>query len=195
MDTGKTMTQHRQRREHAALRHRLREDIATAQAKDPAAGSAVAIVLLSPGLHALWAHRIHHWWYTRGFRFIARLAAQMTRMLTGVEIHPGARIGRRVFIDHGMGVVIGETAEIGDDVLIYHAVTLGGRRRQPGKRHPTIGRGVVIGAGATILGPITIGAHSNIGAGAVVTKSFPAGATVVGVPGALVKTNPVADSH
>ena len=166
----------------------LREDIATAQAKDPAAGSAIAVMTFSPGLHAIWAHRLHHWLWRRGLRFIARLGAQTTRALTGVEIHPAARIGRRVFIDHGMGVVIGETAEIGDDVLIYHGVTLGGRRPEPGKRHPTIESGVTIGAGAAVLGPVTIGSYSTIGAGAVVTASFPAGTTIVGVPGAPVKT-------
>ena len=191
LDIGRTMK--RLRHDPGIPWCRLREDIATAQSKDPAAGSAIAVMMLSPGLHAIWAHRIHHWLWRRGHRFIARLGAQTTRTLTGVEIHPAARIGRRVFIDHGMGVVIGETAEVGDDVLVYHGVTLGGQRPQPGKRHPTIGCGVTIGAGAAVLGPITIGAYSTIGAGAVVTRSFPAGTTIVGVPGESVKTTAVAD--
>ncbi|MDA4894779.1 MULTISPECIES: serine O-acetyltransferase EpsC [Microbacterium] len=163
---------------------RIREDIAAARRRDPAARGPVEVAVLYPGLHAVWAHRVNHALWRRGLRFPARLGSQVARWLTGVEIHPGARIGRRFFIDHGMGVVIGETAEIGDDVLIYHGVTLGGRTRSAGKRHPTLGDGVVVGAGAKILGPITIGARTVVGAGAVVTKDAPADALLVGVPAA-----------
>ncbi|WP_243076866.1 serine O-acetyltransferase EpsC [Microbacterium sp. SS28] len=161
---------------------RVREDLVAAKLRDPAARSAVEISLLYPGLHAIWAHRVDHWLWQRGFRFLARAGSQITRWLTGIEIHPGATIGRRFFIDHGMGVVIGETAEVGDDVMLYHGVTLGGRTRDGGKRHPTIGDGVAVGAGAKVLGPITIGAGSVIGANAVVTKDAPADSVLVGVP-------------
>lgn len=161
---------------------RLREDLASAKLRDPAARGYLEIALLYPGLHALWAHRVNHWLWVRGFRFVARASSQVTRWLTGIEIHPGAVIGRRLFIDHGMGVVIGETAEVGDDVMLYHGVTLGGRTRDGGKRHPTLGDGVAVGAGAKVLGPITIGAHSAIGANAVVTKDAPEDSVLVGVP-------------
>lgn len=161
---------------------RVREDIAAAKLRDPAARSGIEIALLYPGLHALWAHRLWHGLWVRRARFVARLGSQVTRWLTGVEIHPGATIGRRFFIDHGMGVVIGETAEIGDDVMLYHGVTLGGRQREGGKRHPTIGDGVAVGAGAKVLGPITIGAGSVIGANAVVTRDAPADSILVGIP-------------
>ena len=161
---------------------RVREDIASARMRDPAARSAVEIALLYPGLHAVWAYRVWHALWRRGFRFVARTGSQITRWLTGIEIHPGATIGRRFFIDHGMGVVVGETAEVGDDVMLYHGVTLGGRQREGGKRHPTIGDGVAIGAGAKVLGPITIGAGSAIGANAVVTKDAPPDSVLVGVP-------------
>ncbi|MCK6066924.1 MULTISPECIES: serine O-acetyltransferase EpsC [Microbacterium] len=161
---------------------RLREDIAAAKLRDPAARGTLELVLLYSGLHAVWAHRVSHRLWRRGFRFPARLLSQLTRWLTGVEIHPGAVIGRRLFIDHGMGVVIGETAEVGDDVLIYHGVTLGGRQREGGKRHPTLGDGVAVGAGAKILGPITIGDRTVVGANAVVTKDAPADSVLVGVP-------------
>ncbi|BDV30150.1 serine O-acetyltransferase EpsC [Microbacterium terricola] len=161
---------------------RIREDLAAAKLRDPAARSAVEIALLYPGLHAIWAHRCTHWLWTHRLRLLARAGSQLSRWLTGVEIHPGAVIGRRFFIDHGMGVVIGETAEVGDDVMLYHGVTLGGRTRDGGKRHPTIGDGVAIGAGAKVLGPITIGAGSVIGANAVVTKDAPADSILVGVP-------------
>lgn len=161
---------------------RIREDIEAARLRDPAARGAVEIALLYPGLHAVWSHRVAHWLWTHNARFIARAISQIARWTTGVEIHPGATIGRRFFIDHGMGVVVGETAEVGDDVMLYHGVTLGGRQREGGKRHPTIGDGVAVGAGAKVLGPITIGAGSVIGANAVVTKDAPADSVLVGIP-------------
>ncbi|MGI8647343.1 MAG: serine O-acetyltransferase [Acidimicrobiales bacterium] len=162
---------------------RLREDIATARSNDPAARGSLEIFLTYPGLHAVWSHRLAHaLWQCRGFKLPARLLAQFSRFFTGVEIHPGAQIGRRFFIDHGMGVVIGETAEVGDDVMIYHGVTLGGRSLAKIKRHPTIEDGVIIGAGARVLGPVRIGARSAIGANAVVVKDAPADSVVVGVP-------------
>ena len=165
-----------------ALIRRIREDIAAARMRDPAARGGVEIALLYPGLHAIWAHRVWHALWRRRLRFVARAGSQVTRWLTGIEIHPGARIGRRFFIDHGMGVVIGETAEVGDDVMLYHGVTLGGRQREGGKRHPTLGNGVAVGAGAKILGPVHIGAHSVVGANAVVTRDAPADSVLVGVP-------------
>jgi len=160
----------------------MREDVAAARLRDPAARGGLEIALLYPGLHAIWAHRVWHALWRRRLKFVARAGSQLTRWLTGIEIHPGARIGRRFFIDHGMGVVIGETAEIGDDVMLYHGVTLGGRQREGGKRHPTIEDGVAVGAGAKVLGPIVIGAGSVIGANAVVTRDAPAGSVLVGVP-------------
>ena len=161
---------------------RLREDVTAARLRDPAARSGVEIALLYPGLHAIWAHRVWHALWVRRVRFVARAGSQITRWLTGIEIHPGAQIGRRFFIDHGMGVVIGETAEVGDDVMLYHGVTLGGRQREGGKRHPTLEDGVAVGAGAKILGPVVIGAGSVVGANAVVTKDAPADSVLVGVP-------------
>jgi len=140
------------------------------------------LTLTSPGLHAIWVHRVAHRWWLDGHRFAARLLAYWSRRLTGVEIHPGAVIGRRFFIDHGMGVVIGETAEVGDDALLYHGVTLGGRSSNKGKRHPTVGDGVTIGAGARILGPVLIGDRTQIGANAVVVKNVPPDSVAVGVP-------------
>jgi serine O-acetyltransferase len=145
--------------------------------------SKAELVLGYPGLHAIWSHRLCHALWTRGHRLIARLLSQWTRAVTGIEIHPGATIGRRFFIDHGMGVVIGETAEVGDDVMLYHDVTLGGRSLAKVKRHPTVEDGVTIGAGARVLGPITIGTGAQIGANAVVVRDVPAGSVVVGVPG------------
>ncbi|MEJ1088844.1 serine O-acetyltransferase EpsC [Microbacterium sp. Mu-80] len=161
---------------------RIREDIAAARHRDPAARSGVEVALLYPGLHAIWAHRLWHALWRRRLRFPARLGSQLTRWLTGIEIHPAARIGRRFFIDHGMGVVIGETAEIGDDVMLYHGVTLGGRSHSHGKRHPTLEDGVAVGTGAKILGPVRVGAHSVVGANAVVTKDAPPHSVLVGVP-------------
>ncbi len=165
----------------------LREDIQTVFAKDPAARSVWEVIFCYPGLHALWLHRIAHFLWRHRLFFLARLLSHINRALTGIEIHPGARIGRRFFIDHGMGVVIGETAEIGDDVLIYQGVVLGGTSLEKKKRHPTVEDNVVIGAGAILLGPITIGRGALIGAGSVVIKSVPPGATVVGVPGRVIK--------
>ena len=161
---------------------RVREDIAAAKLRDPAARSGVEIAVLYSGLHAIWSYRVAHALWERGLRFPARALSQLTRWLTGVEIHPGAVIGRRFFIDHGMGVVIGETAEVGDDVMLYHGVTLGGRTRDAGKRHPTLGDGVAVGAGAKILGPVVIGAGSAVGANAVVTRDAPEDSVLVGVP-------------
>jgi len=161
---------------------RVREDIAAAKLRDPAARGAAEIAVLYSGLHAIWIYRVAHALWRRGWRWAARAPPEAARRVTGVEIHPGATIGRRFFIEHGMGVVIGETAEIGDDVMLYHGVTLGGRTRDAGKRHPTLGDGVAVGAGAKILGPITIGAGSVVGANAVVTRDAPADSVLVGVP-------------
>ncbi|WP_436346259.1 serine O-acetyltransferase [Natronorubrum sp. FCH18a] len=161
---------------------RMREDARTMCERDPAATGCLEVVLCYSGLHAVWAHGLTHWLWNRGFRLLARLLSQFVRFLTGVEIHPGATIGRRVTIDHGMGIVIGETAEIGDDVHMYHGVTLGGDTNEPVKRHPTVEAGVQIGANATLLGDITIGEDAAVGAGSVVTRDVEPGATVVGVP-------------
>lgn len=164
----------------------LKEDLDAVLQRDPAARSRWEVALLYPGLHALWAHRAAHWLWRRGFKFMARGLSQMARFITGIEIHPGARIGKGFFIDHGMGVVIGETAEVGENVTLYHGVTLGGTSLAKGKRHPTIGDNVVIGAGSKILGAIEVGAGSRIGANAVVVKPVPANSVVVGVPGQVV---------
>ncbi len=162
---------------------RLREDLATARSHDPAARSDVENFFVYSGLHAIWLHRLaHRMWQNPALRWPARLLSQANRAITGIEIHPGATIGRRFFIDHGMGIVIGETAEVGDDVMLYHGVTLGGRSLAKVKRHPTIEDRVVIGAGAKVLGPITIGADSAVGANAVVVKDAPAGSIVTGIP-------------
>ncbi len=169
---------------------RMKEDIHTVFAKDPAAKSVWEVLACYPGLHAIWLHRVAHWLWRHGLVFLGRFFSHINRWLTGVEIHPGARIGRRLFIDHGMGVVIGETAEVGDDVLIYQGVVLGGTSMEKTKRHPIIGNHVVIGAGATVLGPVTIGDKARIGAGSVVIKDVPAGATVVGVPGHMAGRQP-----
>jgi serine O-acetyltransferase len=163
----------------------IREDIRTVFEKDPAARSTLEVIFCYPGLHAVWAHRIAHVFYCHRLYFLARLISHLARALTGIEIHPGAKIGRRVFIDHGSGVVIGETAEVGDDVLIYMGVVLGGTALERVKRHPTIEDNVVIGTGASVLGPVTVGRGAKIGAGSVVIRSIPAGATVVGVPGRI----------
>ncbi len=165
----------------------LREDIQTVFAKDPAARNTLEVIFLYPGLHALWFHRLAHFLWRHRLLFLARFLSHINRFLTGIEIHPGARIGRRFFIDHGAGVVIGETAEIGDDVLLYQGVVLGGTTLKKGKRHPTIGNNVVIGTGAVALGAITIGDRARVGAGSVVTKSVPPGATVVGIPGRIAE--------
>ena len=165
----------------------VREDLAAAHRRDPAETDDLAILLTSPGLHAIWTHRVAHRLWARGAKLPALVLAQGARSVTGIEIHPGATIGRRFFIDHGMGVVIGETAEVGDDVMLYHGVTLGGRSMERVKRHPTVGDGVVIGAGARVLGPITLGEGSQVGANAVAVKDVPARATAVGIP-ATVRT-------
>lgn len=165
------------------------EDIRTAMKRDPAARSWLVIALSYQGVHAIWHHRIAHWLWTRGLKTYGRLWSQYARSRTGIEIHPGATIGRRVFIDHGMGVVIGETAVIGNDVLLFHGVTLGGTTMSPGKRHPTIGDRVVIGAGAKVLGPVHVGSDVRIGANAVLVKDVPDGATAIGIP-AKVREHP-----
>ncbi len=164
---------------------RLKEDIQTIFTKDPAVKNTLEAILCYPGLHAIWFHRIAHWFYEKRIYTIARIISHISRHFTGIEIHPGAKIGRRVFIDHGMGVVIGETAEIGDDVLMYQGVVLGGTSLEKKKRHPTIGNNVVIGAGAIVLGAVNIAENARIGAGSVVISDVPSGATVVGVPGRI----------
>nr|WP_231700610.1 MULTISPECIES: serine O-acetyltransferase EpsC [unclassified Arthrobacter] len=162
---------------------RLREDLDAAASHDPAARGSLENLVVYSGLHAIWMHRLtHRMWARPGLRFPARVLSQLARFATGIEIHPGATVGRRFFIDHGMGVVIGETAEIGDDVMLYHGVTLGGRSLAKVKRHPTIGDGVTVGAGAKILGPVTIGANSAVGANAVVVKDAPADSIITGIP-------------
>jgi len=165
----------------------LRRDIAAAIERDPAARSTLEVLLLYPGLHAIWGHRLSHWLWTHKLKLFGRWVSQFTRNITGIEIHPGASIGPGLFIDHGMGVVIGETAETGEDVTLYHGVTLGGTSLTKGKRHPTLGDRVVVGAGAKVLGNITIGEDTRIGANAVVVKSMPANSVVIGVPGQVVK--------
>ena len=166
---------------------RMREDIQAAFDHDPAARSALEVVLTYPGLHAVWGHRVAHWMWHHRLRLPARILSDIGRFVTGIEIHPGAIIGRRVFIDHGMGVVVGETAEIGDDVLIYQGVTLGGTSLKKEKRHPTIEDHVLISAGASVIGPVRIGRGSKIGAGAVVVSNAPPYSTVVGIPGKVVE--------
>ena len=164
----------------------IREDVRCVMERDPAATSRTMVLLCYPGLQALWAHHVQHWFWCNGMRLVARFLSQVTRFWTGVEIHPGARIGRRVFIDHGMGVVIGETAIVGDDVTLYQGVTLGGTGKETGKRHPTLRNGVFVGNNANILGNITIGEHSRVGAGSVVVRDVPPDSTVVGVPAHIV---------
>lgn len=168
---------------------RLKEDIAAVQERDPAATSALQILLLYPGLKAIRMHRRANWFWRHNQKFLARWISQRAVRKTGIEIHPAATIGRRFFIDHGTGVVIGETSEIGDDVTLYQGVTLGGTGKDTGKRHPTIGNGVMIGAGAKVLGPFTVGDNANIAAGAVVLEAIPPDSTAVGVPARVVKQN------
>lgn len=167
---------------------RLREDIHAVFDRDPAARSSLEVFFCYPGLHALWFHRVAHWLWIREFFFLGRFLSHIGRFLTGIEIHPGARIGKKFFIDHGMGVVIGETAEIGDNVTLYHGVTLGGVSWEKTKRHPTIEDNVVIGSGAKILGPFVVGADSKVGSNSVVVKEVPPNSTVVGIPGRVVMT-------
>jgi len=165
---------------------RIREDIACVFERDPAARSTWEVITCYPGFHALLIHRLAHRLWRMKLRWLARFVSHVSRFLTGIEIHPGARVGRRVFIDHGMGVVIGETAELGDDCTLYHGVTLGGTSWNKGKRHPTLGQGVVIGAGAKVLGPILVGEGAKIGSNAVVVKDVPAGATALGIPARVI---------
>jgi len=164
----------------------IQEDIRSVFERDPAARSTLEVLFCYPGLHAVWGHRISHWLWKHNLRLLARWVSQIMRSLTGIEIHPGATIGQRLFIDHGMGVVIGETAEVGNCVTLYHGVTLGGTSLNKGKRHPTLEDDVVVGAGAKVLGAITIGANSRVGANAVVVKEVPPNSVVVGVPGQVV---------
>ncbi|BBY09509.1 serine O-acetyltransferase [Mycobacterium marseillense] len=164
----------------------IRRDIQAAKQRDPAAPTTAEVIFAYPGVHAIWGHRISHWLWNRGARLAARTLAEFTRIVTGVDIHPGAVLGDGLFIDHATGVVIGETAEVGDDVTLYHGVTLGGSGSDTGKRHPTVGDRVVIGAGAKVLGAIKIGDDSRIGANAVVVKPVPSSAVVIGVPGQVI---------
>jgi serine O-acetyltransferase len=170
----------------AGLGQSIREYIASVFERDPAAKSWIEVLLCYPGLHALWAHRVNHWLWTHRLRLLARFLSQVLRLLTGIEIHPGAEIGRRFFIDHGMGVVIGETTIIGDDVTLYQGVTLGGTGKEKGKRHPTLRNNVVVGGGAKILGNVTIGENCRVGAGSVVLNDVPDNSTIVGVPGHII---------
>lgn len=174
----------------------IREDIACVFERDPAARNTFEVMTTYPGVHAIVHYRIANWLWLKNLKWLSRLLSTFSRWMTGIEIHPGATIGRRFFIDHGMGVVIGETAEIGDDCTLYHGVTLGGTSWNKGKRHPTLKDGVVVGAGAKVLGPILVGDNARIGSNAVVTKEVPAGVTVVGIPGRIVqKTSPEQDSR
>nr|WP_298173655.1 serine O-acetyltransferase [uncultured Pseudomonas sp.] len=165
---------------------RMQEDIQSVFHRDPAARNTLEVVTCYPGLHAVWLHRVSHALWGGGWKWLARVVSNFGRWVTGIEIHPGAKIGRRFFIDHGMGIVIGETAEIGDDVTLYQGVTLGGTSWDKGKRHPTLEDGVVVGAGAKVLGPFTVGMGAKIGSNAVVTKAVPAGATAVGIPARII---------
>jgi serine O-acetyltransferase len=166
--------------------HSVREDVATVFEADPAARSYLEVLICYPGLHAVWAHHVSHWLWRHGMRFLARLNSQFARLFTGIEIHPGAELGQRLFIDHGIGTVIGETAIVGNDVTLYQGVTLGGTGKEKGKRHPTLGNNISIGSGAKLLGNITIGDNCRVGAGSVVLRNVPANSTIVGVPGHIV---------
>lgn len=170
----------------------VREDIDVALQRDPAARHRLEVMLTYPGVHALWGHAVASWLWHHRAKLLAKLIATWSRRWTGVEIHPAAQLGRRVFIDHGMGVVIGETAIVGNDVVLFHGVTLGGTRSNPGRRHPCVGNAVVIGAGATVLGPVHIGDNARIGAAAVVLQDIPAGATAVGVPARVLRVGETA---
>jgi serine O-acetyltransferase len=166
--------------------HSVREDVATVFEADPAARSYLEVLICYPGLHAVWAHHLSHWLWRHGMRLLARLNSQFARLFTGIEIHPGAELGQRLFIDHGTGTVIGETAIVGNDVTLYQGVTLGGTGKEKGKRHPTLGNNISIGSGAKLLGNITIGDNCRVGAGSVVLRNVPANSTIVGVPGHIV---------
>jgi serine O-acetyltransferase len=172
---------------------RLREDIETVRRSDPAARNAFEILTCYPGLHAVWFHRVAHWFYRRRWYTVARLVSHLGRWLTGVEIHPGASLGRRVFIDHGMGIVVGETAVVGDECILYKGVVLGGTTLEKGKRHPTLGRNVVVGSNACLLGNILVGDHVRVGSNSVVIRDVPAGSTVVGVPARIVERKEIRD--
>lgn len=174
---------------------RMREDIRSVFHRDPAARNAFEVLTCYPGLHAIWLHRVAHALWRGRWKWLARSVSNFSRWLTGIEIHPGARIGRRFFIDHGMGIVIGETAELGDDVTLYQGVTLGGTSWNAGKRHPTLEDGVVVGAGAKVLGPFIVGAGAKIGSNAVVTKPVPAGATAVGIPAKIITQHDVVEAQ
>ena len=167
----------------------IREDLATVFESDPAARSYLEVLLCYPGLHAVWAYRLTHWLWEHNLRLLARWLSQVARLFTGIEIHPGAQLGRRIFIDHGMAVVIGETSIVGDGVVMYQGVTLGGTGKEKGKRHPTIGNDTIIGSGAKVLGNITVGDNCRVGAGSVVLRSIPDNSTIVGVPGHIVLRN------
>jgi serine O-acetyltransferase len=166
---------------------RMREDVQAVFHNDPAARTTLEVILAYPGVHAIWLHRFAHWLWNHSLKLVARMVSEVSRFFTGIEIHPGATIGRRLFIDHGMGVVIGETTEIGDDVLIYQGVTLGGTSLKKEKRHPTIEDHVMVSAGASVIGPVRIGRGSRIGAGAVVVSSAPPYSTIVGIPGKVIE--------
>lgn len=186
LSSGSSTTDIRIKKGDLLVFRRMKEDVATIFENDPAARSVLEVVLTYSGLHATWSHRIAHWFFKRRFYFIARVISQVSRFFTGIEIHPGAKIGRRFFIDHGMGVVIGETCEIGNNVTLYQGVTLGGTGKEKGKRHPTLEDNVLVATGAKVLGSITIGENSKIGAGSVVLKEVPPNSTVVGIPGKIV---------
>ncbi|MCL1632368.1 serine O-acetyltransferase [Sporolactobacillus sp. CPB3-1] len=173
----------------------IAEDLNNVFDQDPAARSKWEVIFTYSGLHAIWSHRMAHWLWKKKRYFLARVLSQMSRHFTGIEIHPAAKIGRRFFMDHGMGIVIGETCEIGDDVTLFQGVTLGGTGKEKGKRHPTVGNDVLISAGAKVLGSITIGDHSKIGAGSVVLHDVPSNSTVVGIPGRVVRQNGVKVHH
>ncbi|MCQ2010645.1 MAG: serine O-acetyltransferase EpsC [Sporolactobacillus sp.] len=173
----------------------IAEDLNNVFDQDPAARSKWEVIMTYSGLHAIWSHRMAHWLWKKKRYFLARALSQFSRFFTGIEIHPGARIGRRFFMDHGMGIVIGETCEIGDDVTLFQGVTLGGTGKEKGKRHPTVGNDVLISAGAKVLGSITIGDHSKIGAGSVVLHDVPSNSTVVGIPGRVVRQNGLKVHH
>ncbi len=172
----------------------IKEDVNCVFDRDPASRNSLEILTTYPGVHAILAHRINHWLWNKGLKWLARFLSNVSRWLTAIDIHPGATIGRRFFIDHGLGVVIGETTEIGDDVTLYQGVTLGGRKMKPGKRHPTLGDNVIVGAGAKILGPFRVGSNCRIGSNAVVLNEVPDGATVVGIPGKIVACQDPSDA-
>ncbi|MDN3956795.1 serine O-acetyltransferase [Sporolactobacillus laevolacticus] len=183
------------RRRPTSVRSIIAEDLSNVFDQDPAARSRWEVIMTYSGLHAIWMHRAAHWLWKKKRYFLARVLSQFSRFFTGIEIHPGAKIGRRFFMDHGMGIVIGETCEIGNDVTLFQGVTLGGTGKEKGKRHPTIGDDVLISAGAKVLGSITIGDHSKIGAGSVVLHNVPSHSTVVGIPGRVVRQNGIKVHH